>query len=530
MTEENEDLQIRSVQITEVDSDEGTFTGLFAPYNEVISYGGAQERYERGLFDGADLVEVYYNHGKQPRGGDMPIGEVTRYVETDDGLGMEARFYLDTERGKEAYALTKAGKLNSLSAGFVPTQVRNDGDVTVWERAHLSEVSLVKRPAYPSAQISQVRSESQIADNTNEKEDANASTNMTENVNYDDSEIRSELERVTRELAVFKEGNNNSGFVVETRSGGEFLKGLRHNEDWAIEQARSFDPEVVRAFATTSNSVQLPIWQDRLLRFVWQNRIGYNLFSHKALASQGNSIEFPIIGTTSGVVSVQTNEGDALAYNQVSITTGTANVYTVGGYVSISRQAIERSNVDYLNTALENLARNYAAETNSLVVTAALGAAANTGTGFTRDSATGADFLKFALEGSEAIHDNTLGGGAAFIWASNDVFNVMASLLDTTGRPLLTFVANGDNAIGSVSVGNGVTAYLAGLPVVRDPGLPAKTMLMGSPDALEIYENPGAPLNLNQDDVVHLLKNFAMYGYLAIAVPNPKGLFKVTIS
>ena len=146
------ELETRSIAITEVDAEEGTFEGVFAPYDEVITHLGKQERYERGLFDNADLVELYYNHGKQPFGGDMPIGEVTEYVRGDKALGVKGRFYTDTPRGAEAYAHTKAGRLNGLSAGFFPLQESQDGEVRVFKQARLDEVSLVKRAAYPRSE------------------------------------------------------------------------------------------------------------------------------------------------------------------------------------------------------------------------------------------------------------------------------------------------------------------------------------------------------------------------------------------
>jgi uncharacterized protein len=89
-----------------------------------------------------------------------PIGKITKLSEDANGLRLEGRLSLDTQRGREAHALMKDGAL-SMSIGF---RLGTDGSrfdesgVRVLTKIDLWEVSVVAMPANPSAQITEVKS------------------------------------------------------------------------------------------------------------------------------------------------------------------------------------------------------------------------------------------------------------------------------------------------------------------------------------------------------------------------------------
>jgi hypothetical protein len=44
------------------------------------------------------------------------------------------------------------------------------------------------------------------------------------------------------------------------------------------------------------------------------------------------------------------------------------------------------------------------------------------------------------------------------------------------------------------------------------------------------WENAGAPLRLEDENIINLSKDFSLYGYMAVGVTNALGLVKPTIS
>jgi HK97 family phage prohead protease len=87
----------------------------------------------------------------------QPIGAIVSAVALPEGLSVEGQIALESERGREAYALAKTGGL-SLSIGCSVTRHRYDGDVRVIEAIDLHEISVVSVPANPGAVITNVKS------------------------------------------------------------------------------------------------------------------------------------------------------------------------------------------------------------------------------------------------------------------------------------------------------------------------------------------------------------------------------------
>ena len=109
-------------------------------------------------------IERYKSEGKRPKmlwqhNPTMLIGSWQEIDEDDYGLRVKGTLILDTEKGREAYALMKAGELDAMSVGF------NVGEATegemrrgmVIEEADLWEISLVTWGANPDALVANVK-------------------------------------------------------------------------------------------------------------------------------------------------------------------------------------------------------------------------------------------------------------------------------------------------------------------------------------------------------------------------------------
>lgn len=88
-----------------------------------------------------------------------PVGVWQEIYEDDHGLFVKGQLLLDLAAGREAYALLKAGVIDSLSIGFRPVKAKRDGksQVRLLEEVDLMEISLVTFGANPEAKITAVK-------------------------------------------------------------------------------------------------------------------------------------------------------------------------------------------------------------------------------------------------------------------------------------------------------------------------------------------------------------------------------------
>lgn len=505
----NEELEIRSVEVRAVDAEARTITGLAVPYGQVTNVGGMKERFEKGAFGDSQDVKLFYGHSE-------PIGKVTKSRETDEGYEITARIS-ETERGNEVYTLLRDGVLNKFSVGFMPVEHRMEDDVVVRTKAALKEVSVVAFPAYEGASISEVRNENsevrEVSDvNTQEKEDNTLSNELNTEAEFAD--LRGSVEELERRFAVMGESQSVDS-APQFRMNAEFVKALASGSQEA------------RDFATTGADTAAPnVWVPERLRMTAENRPTVNLFSRSALPSEGNIIEYRRISGTAGVVGEQVAEGDALPYMEVSFDSATAEVKTYGGYASLSRQAIERSSAPVLETTLEYMVRQYAKATEKAVRDALVaGTGYNTGT-LSADTAAG--WIDLVVDSVDLIDNTSKGSAAEFILVSSDVYKRLAHMVDGQGRPLFSIAGQSVNSLGSANIVSG-SLNIAGMPVIKNSALAANTTFIASSDALKVWESANAPFRLQDEDIVHLTKDFSLYGYMAVGITNPLSVVKVDV-
>ena len=494
-------METRDFEIREFNEETRTIKGLAVPYDETIDLGGFSERFERGAFGTPTDVKLFYSHSE-------PIGRVTRGEDTDEGYEIEA-VISKTARGDEVYTLLRDGVLNKFSVGFLPDKDRKDGKTIVRESVHLKEVSVVAFPAYSGASVTQVRDADSIEDKENE---------MTEStVNAAEvADLRESVEDLERRFAVAMTAKN-EGTGSSFTHAGEFLKALARNDEKAQME--------IRDFGTTADAdVTRPGWVNERMRLALEKRPTINAFSKSPLPASGNSVEYPYVKTVSGTVTQQANEGDNLSYMEVALDTATAPVKTYGGYSSLSRQAIERSDLAYLETVLEYQVNQYAKATEKAVRDALVGATGTNTATLAADTAEG--WIDLVVDSAAAIEDNSLGLGAEFVLVSGDVFKRIAHMVDDTGRPLFAISGQSVNSLGSSNLLT-PSANIGGLPVIVNRALSANTVWVASSGAVKTWESSGAPFRLQDENIINLTKDFALYGYLAVGVLNAKGLVKV---
>lgn len=145
-----------NAELKAVGGDNGEFEGYGSVFNVVDSYN---EVVDKGAF-----VESLKNFGMpallwQHRSSE-PCGVYTDCYEDEKGLRVKGQLNLETQVGREAYALLKQGALKGLSIGFRTEDEWQDtaNKVTHLRRVRLYEVSLVTFPANAAANVEAVKS------------------------------------------------------------------------------------------------------------------------------------------------------------------------------------------------------------------------------------------------------------------------------------------------------------------------------------------------------------------------------------
>lgn len=500
------EMETRSFEVR-LDAETREVTGLAVPYGSTADIGGVyREAFAPGAIRSVEDVKLFWQHSE-------PIGKILEGRDTEAGFEIRAKIS-DTPRGNEAYTLLKDNVINKFSVGFVPVEQTRDGDLVTRTLVDLKEVSLVSFPAFAGASVAEVREESTVAevvaDSIRTKE-----TNMSENMELDVRAVQDEVAEIRRELELVKTPSISVSTEGKFRSQGEYAKALVTGDADAIELFRA---------ATSADAALRPAFVGFVNSLINSGRPTLNAFSVNALPSTGLTIEYAKVNTNTIAVGKQSTENTALSEGAVALSTVSVSVNTYGGFTKISKQAIERSTVNYLDVAFQAMSLAYAKKMNTEFI-AVLAALTWTGKTFDLSALTAAAVMGGIADGAAYIY-NATGLSPEFIVAGVTAYKRLVSIVDTAGRPVVQQVGTGDNIIGLANI-PGLKGSILGLPIVVDPALDAKTAYLASSQALTTYESAGTPTRLSVSDPTTLTDTYSVYGYAAFAVPFEGAIVKL---
>ena len=503
------EIEIREAALSLDAVEERTITGLAVPYNQEASIGGGiQERFAPGAIDSVEDVKLFYGH-------EEPIGKVISGRETEAGYEITAKVS-NTARGEEVLTLMRDGVLNKFSVGFMPIEQDRDGSLITRTLVDLKEVSVVPFPAFAGANITEVREDQQ---------DVEALETQTEERDLMSENMELEVRSVQDEVAELRRVVE-AGLTIETpkvigseiRSQGEFAKKMLMGDAEAIELAR--------AASTTANTVTTAAFVGQIDNLINDNRPALSAFSRAALPGSGLSVEYASVTANTLSVTAQGAENDALAFGNLTIANTSAAVATYGGYTSFSKQTIERSTVDYLNTVFRALTIAYANASNAAFV-AHVEALDYTGKIFDVSAGTVAALIGGITDGASSIFTAT-GLRPEAIVTSTEGYKFLMTIVGSDGRPVVLQDGQGFNNVGSANL-PGLAGNLLGLPVIVDPAMTANKVYMANSQAIQSFESPGAPVRLTDGDITSLTDSVSVYGYMAITTPFAGAIVELDI-
>lgn len=326
------------------------------------------------------------------------------------------------------------------------------------------------------------------------------------------NEVRNHAEELERRLDVIASEKTPAASVPQFRSYGEYVKAVASGD---LDAHRTFTG------ADSADSIMKNAWVSDTVRILNFGRPTYSVFSTGPLPADGMNVEYPKVNTNTLAVGDQAAEGDALDYGKLTLTSATAPIKTYGGYTDMSRQVVERSSINYVDTAFRAMVAKYAAATNKAVRDELAAQIANINT--VSVAGVGADDIIDAVAQAALEVNGDTGRALEFMLCSPDAFKQLAKVVDAAGRPLLSNAGATVNTYGNINP-IGLTGTLLGLPIVVDPSLTG--WYAGNSAALTTYESAGAPFRLNDEEITTLTNSFSVYGYLGIAMSEPKALVK----
>jgi HK97 family phage major capsid protein len=267
------------------------------------------------------------------------------------------------------------------------------------------------------------------------------------------------------------------------------------------------------AHQKTSDNLGLvpdPITGD-LLNFIDSSRPIVNLLGPRAMPSatwhRPKVTQHTSIGKQ-GSAGAAADEKSELVSQKMTITRIDGNAVTYGGYVNVSRQNIDFSSPSAMDAIVNDLAAQYAIQTEA-AVGAALVASANTievaGTGAAAFSS--ANLTAALWTAAANIYAATKGQGRIFV----------AVPPDQLGNWGASFApVNPQNAQSEgFSAGNfsqGIMGYVSGIPILVSTGITAGTVgIVASSAAVEVYEQRVGTLQVAEPSVLGVQVAYAGY-------------------
>ena len=453
---------------------------------------------------------------------EKPIGRITELRDADDGLEIDA-VISNTPLGDETRRLIADGVLTRMSIGFRPdadgydVERRKDGaQHTVIRSATLYEVSVVAFPAYADTPITDQRT----AHTTTAERQANPVTDpidaLEDAVNTAHTDIAALRDRIDG---------------IETRDKPPAEHPLAAYTSLGDYAKRAPAGLRFRDAVKSSDSVQPPIWLGRIqARMAAKQRVTNALTHTTNLPAQGTSIAYSVYKEDDLKV-VSYTEGTKVITGGMKDEEKTASIESFAGGTQITRKTLTRADPAFINNLLERQAIKYAKQIESWNVqlvreTIVAVAAKQSVGGLTKADAITADSLRDVIIDAQQRFDDSdqyVIDGLFLTW---DLIKSIAKLGEE--KRLLRWVGS-DQAVaneGKIDPTAPISLSLYGVPVVPLPG--ATLACFYDRRAIVCQEAPGAPITLQQDQVLDLQRDIAVYGEAAHYCQMPLALLPWT--
>lgn len=220
-------------------------------------------------------------------------------------------------------------------------------------------------------------------------------------------------------------------------------------------------------------------------------------------------------------VGTQATEKTELVSRKLLIDSLPVSMTTFGGYVNVSRQNIDWSSPNILDIVVNDLAAQYAIETEQACCGSATGDATGTVTTPITPASDAAAVTAALWEAAGKAYAAMKGTGRLILAVAPDMLGVFGALfapINPTNAQSAGFNAGDFNS--------GVMGSIGGIPVVMSPALTTGTAYVINTAAEEVYEQRVGTLQVTEPSVLGVQVAYA--GYFASLTIEPLAIIKLT--
>ncbi len=462
-----------------------SISGVAVPWNtEATVSDGTRVRFERGSLPitGKKPKLLKYHDSEQP------VGVVTGRLDSEEGMLFTARISATSE-GNDMLELIKDEAVDSVSVGVDVVDASYDGNGTmVIKKANWVELSLVTAPAFKGAMITEVAA----------TEPQEETTTMSE------VKVEASVEAPAAAPQMLFAAPKKE-FVMPTA--GEYISKLCQGGAVAAEFLAN-----LKAAAPDVTTVETPgVLPTPLLGPVYNNLIGrrpvIDAIGTRAMPGGGKVFSRPKV-TTHTTIGLSNGENQPLDAGTFVVAKENVTKAVYGGYVKLSEEDIDWSEPSVLSALVDDMAREYAKQTEDAVEAALKSGITTTRAAF--DVTDPAAWAEWIYGASQTIL-NASTHLPTHLFASPSFWGALGQLSDTADRPLFPQVGP-MNAFGNVAPGT-LSANAFGLSVVVCP-YESDFLAIGAADGFEIYEQQKGAIQVEATDG-SLSRIIKFRGYLA---------------
>jgi HK97 family phage major capsid protein len=307
--------------------------------------------------------------------------------------------------------------------------------------------------------------------------------------------------------------------TFEYRSAGEYVIDVWRSRLGNIEVAERMDLfNRAAAHQTTADNPGLLPEQilGPVVNFVDESRSLVNALGPRQLPS--GSWSRPRV-TQHTQVGAQSAEKGELVSRKMTIGKVPVTAKTYGGYVNVSRQDADWTQPAIMDVIINDLAGQYAVETENATVDD-LTAAATAGPVIPTGTPTAAAIAAAFWTAAGAVFAATKGQGRLLAVTGTDMLGLFGPLFPPVNPQ------NAQSAgFTAANFNTGLVGSIAGIPVYVTAGMAANTVLVLSTAAAEVYEDRIGALQVVEPSVLGI--QIAYAGYFADLALEPAGIQKI---
>jgi len=510
-----------SSPIEAADTGRRIISGVVVPFGKVGNTSAGPVVFEQGSIAIHDSTKIKLLAQHDPTN---PIGRAQSFTTSDTAI-MGTFKISASQKGTDYLIMASEDLIGGLSVGVevIASKPSKDGTIYV-QSAVLKEVSLVESPAFKDAIVTKVAASEGEADPTTETE---SEAIVTEETPVPEAVLPEAAPAETVEASRPTIKASNPYITSTVRSpiksmGGYALHSIKAklgDDDSALYVRASAD-------AMTTNTAFNPT-QYLSSIFVSNTNFGraaVDACGRAALPASGLTLNIPSLITPTDTAPTVAATAESAAPSDTGMTSEYLS-YTVSKYAgqqTISLELIERSDPVFMDQLMIQLERAYLKATDAAVIAALIAS----GTAATATAATSAGLISFLSAESAKAYAGT-SYFAKNVVLGTGTWGAVMGYTDSTGRPIYN-ASQPWNAAGDVK-SSSIKGNLLGLDAYVDVNAVAtngadNSAFVIAPEAVTVFESPTAMFSVNV--VGSMSVNLAIYGYMAPAVLQPKGVRK----